>query len=95
MKALFATIVVVLASLDSSLGEKYDFGIFENFVANADIFVKEQDIVHQLEITRDTLNKNKRALQQMNSTFQESGSAAKSLLNYQVCSLGPSVCVFS
>ena len=37
---------------------KFDFGIFENFVANAEIFSMERAIVHQLMVTQETLARN-------------------------------------
>lgn len=45
-----------------------DFGIFEHFVANAEIFTLEQEIVQQLQVTRSALAASAKAYRSPNSS---------------------------
>ena len=49
-------------------GAKFDFGIFENFVANAELFSMERAIVHQLMVTQETLARNANAIRSFYNT---------------------------
>ena len=67
LKCFILPILVFVFNINAVRSEKFDFGIFENFVANAEIFTLERDIVHQLETTREMLTRNANAIRSFNN----------------------------
>ena len=51
-----------------SASAKFDFGIFENFAANEEMFAFENAIIHQMETTRKVLTRNAEAIRSLNSS---------------------------
>lgn len=75
---LLAYLIFIL-SISGIESVKFDFGIFENFVANAEIFTLERDIVHQLELTRKMLTKNADAIRSFNNKISGQKQLARDL----------------
>ena len=67
-KAWFLLIFEFCIMITEIKSAKFDFGIFENFVANAEIFSMERAIVHQLMVTQETLARNANAIRSFYNT---------------------------